>query len=60
MEEWKLQVQKKFQEPTLTVNNYGGGDVNVICQLLVTIQVEEKQCQATILVQKGATVDLLT
>ena len=59
VEEWKQEVQKKFQEPTLSVNNYGGGDVNVIGQLLVTLQVENKECQATILVQKGAKVDLL-
>lgn len=59
VEEWKQEVQKKFQEPTLSVNNYGGGDVNVIGQLPVTLQVENKECQATILVQKGAKVDLL-
>ena len=37
----------------LSVNNYGGGGV-------VTIQVENKKCQATILVQKGTTVLLGT
>ena len=59
VEEWKQVVQNKFQEPTLSVNNYGGGEVNVIGQLPVTLQVENKECQATILVQKGAAVDLL-
>ena len=59
MEEWKQEIQKNFQEPTLPVNNYGGGDVNVVGQLLVTLQVENKECQATILVQTGAKVDLV-
>lgn len=59
MEKWKQEVQKNFQEPTLSVKNYGGGDENVIGRLLVTLQVENKECQETILVQKGAKVDLL-
>ena len=59
VEEWKQEVQKKFQKPSLSVNNYSGGDVNVIGQLPVALQVENRNCLATILVQKGANVDLL-
>lgn len=58
-EEWKHQLHKKFQQSTLTVNNYGRDDVNVNGQLLVTLQVENKECKATMLVQKEVKVDLL-
>ena len=58
-EEWKHQLHKKFQQSTLTVNNYGRGDVNVNGQLLVTLQVENKECKATMLVQKEVKADLL-
>ena len=48
VKEWKEKVQKKFPERTLSVNTYGEGDVNVIGQLLVTLQMENTEWQATI------------
>ena len=59
MDEWKQQVQSKFQTPSVAVNNYGGGMVNIISQIPVTLKLGNKECCATILVQKGATLDLL-
>ena len=58
-EEWKQQVQSKFQTPSIAVNNYGGGMVNIISQIPVSLKLGDKECHATILVQKGATLDLL-
>ena len=38
---------------------YGGGEVNIVGQLPVLLKLKDKECCAIILVQKGATVDLL-
>ena len=59
LEEWKQEVKDRFQTATLSVNNYGGGEVNVAGQLPVSLKLGDKECRAIILVQKGATVDLL-
>ena len=59
MEEWKQQVQSKLQTPSIAVNNYGGGTVNIISQISVSLKLGDKECRATILVQKGAILGLL-
>ena len=41
------------------MNNYGCGEVNIIGQLPVSLKLGDKECHATILVQKGAALDLL-
>ena len=40
------------------MNNYGDGEVNDISQLSVRLAHEGQECQSTILVQKGASLDL--
>ena len=37
VEEWKKEVKSRLQSPSMTVNNYGGGEVNVISQLSVRL-----------------------
>ena len=59
LEEWQQEVKDRFQTASLSVNNYGGGEVNIIGQLPVLLKLGDKECCAIILVQKGATVDLL-
>ena len=59
LEEWKQKVKDRFQTATLSVNNYGGGEVNVVGQLSISLKLGDKECHAIILVQKGATVNLL-
>ena len=59
LEEWQQEVKDRFQTTNLSVNNYGGGEVNIIGQLPVSLKLGDKECCAIILVQKGATVDLL-
>ena len=59
LEEWQQEVKDRFQTASLSVNNYGGGEVNIIGQLPVSLKLGDKECCAIILVQKGATVDLL-
>ena len=56
--EWREEVEKRFLAPTLSINNYGGGEMNIISQLTVTLS-HGRECQTTILVQKGASLDLL-
>ena len=58
-EQWKQEVKDRFQTTSLSVNNYGGGEVNIVGQLPVLLKLGDKECHAIILVQKGATVDLL-
>ena len=59
-EEWREEVEKKFLAPTLLINNYGGGEVNIISQLTATLSHGSKECQTTIiLVQKGVSLELL-
>ena len=59
VEEWRKGVESRLQSPSLSVNNNGGGKVNVISQLSVRLAHEGQECQSTILVQKGASLDLL-
>ena len=59
LEEWQQEVKDQFQTTSLSVDNYGGGEVNVISQLPVSLKLGDKEYCAIILVQKGATVDLL-
>ena len=58
-EEWRREVEKRFLMPTLLINNYGGGEVNIISQLVTTLGHGSRECQTTILVQKGASLGLL-
>ena len=58
-ENWRKEVTSKIQPPSLTIRSYGGGDINVIGQLSVDMSLGERKCQQTVLVQKGASVDLL-
>ena len=41
---------KRFLAPTLLINNYDGGEVNIISQLTVTLSHGSRECQTTILV----------
>ena len=59
IQKWKQEVQKKFQVPSIGVNNYSEEQVNIISQLPVTVKLNTRECQATILVQRGATLRLL-
>ena len=43
----------------MSIQNFGGGRVNVICQVTVDINRGSHQCRATILVQKESTIELL-
>ena len=58
-EEWREEEEKRFLAPTLSCNNYGGCEVNIISQLTVTLSHGSREYQTTILVQKGAFLDLL-
>ena len=58
-EEWKQEVKKRFLPPTLSINSFGGGEMNVISQLTTNLKRGTKEYQTTILVQKGVPFDLL-
>ena len=57
--EWKEEVRRRLSPPELVLRNYGGGELNVIKQMTATIRRGEHECETTVLVQKGAPLDLL-
>ena len=58
-EEWKQEVEKKFLPPTLSINSFDGGEVNVISQLTTNWKRGTKEYHTTIQIQKGVPLDLL-
>ena len=58
-EDWCNEVTARIQSPSLTIWSYGGAEVNVIGHLTVSLALGDWRCQVAILVQKGATMDLL-
>ena len=52
-------AESKLKTPTMSIRNFGGGRVNVLCQVMVDITRGPHQCRATILVQKGSKIELL-
>ena len=52
-------VKARLSPPKLTLQNYGGGDLDIIRQMTANISRENYACSATVLVQKDAPLDLL-
>ena len=52
-------MEKRLKTSSLSINNYGGGEVNIISQILVTLTHGKKNCQAMVQVQTGASIELL-
>ena len=57
--EWAAAVKSRLEPPSLTLHNYGGDELKVVRQLTATISSEGHICTATVLMQKGAPLDLL-
>lgn len=56
---WQTEVRKRLQEPSTTLQGYGGGTLNIVCQLEATIRRGVLSKTSTVYVQSDATVDLL-
>ena len=52
-EDLKDAARKWIKPPTISVQNFGGGEVNMIGQVTVNISRGKHSCQAVMLVQKG-------
>ena len=52
-------LRARMQPPSMVVRNFGGHQVNVICQTTVTLSHGKHKHQVTILVQKGTPLELL-
>ena len=48
-----------MQQPTVTLQNYSGGTLNVVHKMMVQLSKEDKHPQALVYIQEGAPVDLL-
>ena len=57
--EWQKSVRNRLHPPTIKLNSYGGGELNVIKQLTAVLSRGNRQCRATVLVQKDAPLDFL-
>ena len=57
--EWKKAVESKLEEPTITLQHYGGGPLNTVCQVKVHMERAGHAVDAVVQVHKGAPTDLL-
>jgi len=58
-EDWTKVVRAKLKPPSVTIQNFSGDPVNVICQCTVEVSRGEHSCRTTVLVQKGVPQDFL-
>ena len=57
--EWESAVKQRLEPPEITLRSYGGGKLDIIAQLSVTVRSGMHCKEAVVLVQKEAPVDLL-
>ena len=57
--EWTEAVRRRMTPPSLTLHNYGGDPLSIIRQVAVKVSRGNHTCEATVLVQKHAPLDLL-
>ena len=58
-EDWRRAVEKRLEEPQLTLQHYGGGQLNTVCQVKVHIARDGYSADAVVQVHKGAPTNLL-
>ena len=58
-EEWETAVRTRLETPSVTLQSYGGKELNIIRQITARVARGDRQCGSTILVQKHAPLDLL-
>ena len=58
-EEWKDSVRARLKAPTLTLRDYGGGELNVVGQTICRLGRGSYSHDTVVHVQKAAPVDLL-
>ena len=57
--EWGEKVKQRFQKPTVSLKNYGGGELNIVSEVECCLTRSNYTVKALLQVQKGAPVDLL-
>lgn len=57
--EWQIAVKARLQPPSVTLQSYGGKELNIVRQVSTVVSRGDHHCEATILVQKNAPLDLL-
>ena len=57
--EWKSEVRRRLKPPEVTLHSYGGGGLDIVGQILVTLRCGSHHHTAVVLVQKQAPEALL-
>lgn len=57
--DWEEEVKSRLLPPTLILQNYGGGEIEIVRQLRATVAKGPRVVEALLQVQNGAPVDLL-
>ena len=58
-EDWRRVVEKRLEEPQLTLQHYGGGQLNTVCQVKVHIARDGYSVDTVVQVHKSALTNLL-
>ena len=58
-EQWKEEVRGRLKAPSLTLKNYGGGELNILKETTVKLKNGDHTCTAVVLLQKDPPHNLL-
>ena len=58
-EEWRIETQRKFTPPDVSLRNYGGHPLDMVSQTHLRLSQGSRALDTTVLVQKGAPNELL-
>ena len=59
VQEWRNETLERFAAPAVTLTGCGGNRLNIIAQIPVVLSQGERKTEAVVLVQKGATHNVL-
>ena len=59
LQEWKRGIRDRLGTPTITLQSYGGGELNIVSQMMAPLSKGEHRQEGVVQVQKGAPMDLL-
>ena len=58
-DEWKAEVKKRLKPPTMSLRNYGGGELNIVSEIQCKVSHGSYSKEAVLQVQNNAPVNVL-